>query len=233
MGELHLEIYVERMRREYNVDCVTGKPRVAFRETITDRAEFTYTHKKQTGGAGQYAKVIGHIEPMELDPETGKDIGFESVVMGGNIPTNYIPAVEKVLCFLSILIVIFFLSPFLSFSLSLPLFQGFYEALEKGTLSGNRITGCRLVLKDGAFHAVDSSELAFRLATIGAFREVYRAAKPVILEPIMTVEVVAPVEFQSKILAVCLSEWEYSHTSFFVFRSGYWRIEHTSGYHCG
>ncbi|PPQ94211.1 hypothetical protein CVT25_006871 [Psilocybe cyanescens] len=172
MGELHLEIYVERMRREYNVDCITGKPRVAFRETITDRAEFTYTHKKQTGGAGQYAKVIGHIEPMEMDPETGKDVAFESVVMGGNVPSNYIPAVEK----------------------------GFYEALEKGSLSGNPITGCRLVLKDGAFHAVDSSELAFRLATIGAFREIYRNAKPVILEPIMTVEVVAPVEFQSQVI---------------------------------
>ena len=96
MGELHLEIYVERMRREYNTDCVTGKPRVAFRETITQRADFSYTHKKQTGGAGQYAKVIGYIEPMEVDPETGKDVGFESVVMGGNIPTNFIPAVEKV-----------------------------------------------------------------------------------------------------------------------------------------
>jgi len=96
MGELHLEIYVERMRREYNTDCVTGKPRVAFRETITQRADFSYTHKKQTGGAGQYAKVIGFIEPMEFDPELGKDVGFESVVMGGNIPTNFIPAVEKV-----------------------------------------------------------------------------------------------------------------------------------------
>jgi elongation factor G len=96
MGELHLEIYVERMRREYNTDCITGKPQVAFRETITQRAEFVYTHKKQTGGAGQYARVIGYIEPMEMDPETGKDVGFESVVMGGNIPSNYIPAVEKV-----------------------------------------------------------------------------------------------------------------------------------------
>jgi elongation factor G len=79
MGELHLEIYVERMRREYNTDCVTGKPQVAFRETITQRAEFVYTHKKQTGGAGQYARVIGYIEPMEVDPETGKDVAFESV----------------------------------------------------------------------------------------------------------------------------------------------------------
>ena len=96
MGELHLEIYVERMRREYNVECTTGKPRVAYRETITKRAEFYYTHKKQTGGAGQYARVIGHIEPMERDPETGKDLDFENVVMGGNVPSNYIPAVEKV-----------------------------------------------------------------------------------------------------------------------------------------
>jgi len=96
MGELHLEIYVERMKREYNTECTTGKPRVAYRETITQRADFSYTHKKQTGGAGQYAKVVGYIEPMDLDPETGKDTGFESVVMGGNIPSNFIPAVERV-----------------------------------------------------------------------------------------------------------------------------------------
>ncbi|KAI0052802.1 elongation factor G mitochondrial [Auriscalpium vulgare] len=172
MGELHLEIYVERMKREYNVACSTGRPRVAFRETVTERADFAYTHKKQTGGAGQYARVIGYVEPMEPDAETGKDTAFENFVMGGNIPTNYIPAVEK----------------------------GFFEALEKGTLSGNPISGVRMVLKDGAYHVVDSSELAFRLAAIGAFREVYAKTKPVILEPIMTVEVVAPVEFQSAVI---------------------------------
>ncbi|KAI0295312.1 elongation factor G mitochondrial [Multifurca ochricompacta] len=152
MGELHLEIYVERMKREYGVACTTGRPQVAFRET--------------------YARVIGHVEPMEMDAESGKDTGFENVVMGGNVPSNYIPAVEK----------------------------GFYEALEKGTLSGNSISGVRMVLRDGAFHAVDSSELAFRLAAIGAFREAYLKTKPVILEPIMTVEVVAPVEFQSAVI---------------------------------
>ncbi|KAG1865770.1 P-loop containing nucleoside triphosphate hydrolase protein [Suillus subalutaceus] len=172
MGELHLEIYVERMRREYNVACTTGKPRVAFRETITQRAEFNHTHKKQTGGAGQFARVIGYIEPMEYSEDLGRDVDFVNVVMGGNVPTNFIPAVEK----------------------------GFYEALEKGSLSGNPITGCCFVLKDGAFHAVDSSELAFRNATIGAFREAYKNTKPVILEPIMTVEVVAPSEFQSAVI---------------------------------
>ncbi|KAH7925723.1 translation elongation factor G [Leucogyrophana mollusca] len=172
MGELHLEIYVERMRREYNVACTTGKPRVAFRETVTQRADFTYTHKKQTGGAGQFARVIGYVEPMEFDEDLGKDVAFENIVMGGNIPTNFIPACEK----------------------------GFHEALLKGSLSGNPITGCRLVLKDGAFHAVDSSELAFRLAIIGAFREIYAKTRPVILEPIMTVEVVAPGEFQSAVI---------------------------------
>ncbi|PBK64682.1 translation elongation factor G [Armillaria solidipes] len=172
MGELHLEIYVERMRREYNVDCTTGKPQVAFRETITKRSYFNFTHKKQTGGSGQFARVIGFIEPMEPDPETGVDVEFVNEVMGGNIPTNFIPGVER----------------------------GFHVALEKGTLSGNPISGVRMVLQDGAFHAVDSSELAFRLATVGAFREVYNAAKPVVLEPIMNVEVISPAEFQSTVI---------------------------------
>jgi len=172
MGELHLEIYVERMRREYNVECTTGKPRVAFRETITQPAEFHYTHKKQTGGQGQFARVIGHIEPMEPDEETGQDTEFENLIMGATIPEQYIPGIEN----------------------------GFNEAIEKGSLSGNPITGCRFVLKDGTYHQVDSSELAFRLCTIYAFREAYKAAKPIILEPIMTVEVVAPSEFQSAVI---------------------------------
>ena len=187
MGELHLEIYVERMRREYNVACTTGKPRVAFRETITQRAEFNYTHRKQTGGQGQFARVIGHIEPMEKDDETGKDVEFENMIMGGTIPEQYIPGVENVRSLWLLLLL----------SLNVCLLQGFMEAIERGSLSGNPITNCRLVLKDGSYHQVDSSELAFRSCTIYAFREAFRAAKPIILEPIMTVEVVAPSEFQS------------------------------------
>ncbi|KII90410.1 hypothetical protein PLICRDRAFT_157553 [Plicaturopsis crispa FD-325 SS-3] len=173
MGELHLEIYVERMKREYNVACATGKPRVAFRETITKRADFTYTHRKQTGGAGQFARVIGFIEPIQPDEVVeGKDNVFENHVMSGNIPTNFIPAVEK----------------------------GFLEACEKGSLTGNPITGCRMVLKDGSYHAVDSSELAFRSAAIGAFREAYKLTRAIVLEPVMSVEVVAPSEFQSAVI---------------------------------
>ncbi|KAG8215900.1 P-loop containing nucleoside triphosphate hydrolase protein [Butyriboletus roseoflavus] len=172
MGELHLEIYIERMRREYGVVASSGKPRVAYRETITERAEFYHTHKKQTGGAGQFARVIGYVEPIPFDPENGQDREFVNTVMGGNIPHNYIPACEK----------------------------GWFEALEKGTLSGNPIVGARMVLQDGSYHVVDSSELAFRIATIAAFREIYSKTKPIILEPIMTVEVVAPGEFQAAVI---------------------------------
>lgn len=172
MGELHLEIYVERMRREYNVPCTTGKPRVAFRETITDSATFNYTHKKQSGGAGQYARVIGHIEPMRVDEETGKDTAFENSVMGGNIPPNFIPACDK----------------------------GFQDGLEKGWLAGYPVCGVRFVLEDGLAHSVDSSELAFRIATLQAFREAFRKAGPTILEPKMAVEVIAPVEFQGAVI---------------------------------
>ncbi|THH05587.1 hypothetical protein EW145_g4685 [Phellinidium pouzarii] len=172
MGELHLEVYVERMRREYNVECTTGRPQVAYRETPTQRHDFVYTHRKQSGGAGQFARIAGYIEPMERDPETGKESEFENVVMSGNVPEQFLPGVEK----------------------------GFNEALQKGSLCGAPITGIRFVLKDGSYHIVDSSELAFRLCTIAGIRESYSNARPVILEPIMTVEVVAPVEFQSQVI---------------------------------
>ncbi|KAF9572724.1 Elongation factor G, mitochondrial [Mortierella alpina] len=171
MGELHLEIYVERMRREYNVDCVTGKPQVAFREAIEEGAKFNYTHKKQSGGAGQYGRVQGYIEPAAHD-EDGNDAFFESRVVGGNIPTNYIPACEK----------------------------GFREGMQKGFLIGHPITGVRMVLEDGAAHAVDSSELAFKIATLNAFKEAYMKSSPVIMEPIMKVDVTAPIEFQGTVI---------------------------------
>lgn len=175
MGELHLEIYVERMRREYNVDCATGQPRVAFRETISELAAFSYTHKKQSGGAGQYAKVEGFIEPMA--PTEGPDgstidVEFENRVTGGNIPNGFITACQK----------------------------GFMDGIEKGFLLGHRVNGCRLVLEDGAAHAVDSSELAFRLATVNAFKEAFTKAKPTILEPIMDVSVTAPNDFQGAVV---------------------------------
>ncbi|KAG8906536.1 Elongation factor G, mitochondrial [Tulasnella sp. 417] len=172
MGELHLEVYVERMKREYNTPCTTGKPQVAYRETITQRAEFAYTHKKQTGGAGQFGRVSGFVEPIEADEETGDNVAFENWVTGGNIPAGYIPAVEK----------------------------GFRDALEKGSLAGCPVSGVRMILEDGAYHAVDSSELAFRQAAIGAFRECYMKARPCILEPIMSVEIVAPIEFQGSVI---------------------------------
>ncbi|RKP23782.1 hypothetical protein SYNPS1DRAFT_33348 [Syncephalis pseudoplumigaleata] len=171
MGELHLDVYVERMRREYNVDCVTGKPQVAFRETITEKAPFNYTHKKQSGGAGQFGRVIGYLEPMEPNEE-GATTEFVNNVVGGNIPTNYIPACQK----------------------------GFEDALEKGALIGHQVTGVRMVLEDGMAHSVDSSELAFRLAALHAFREAFRKAKPIIMEPIMSVSITAPVEFQGNVL---------------------------------
>ncbi|KAF9304546.1 Elongation factor G, mitochondrial [Mortierella antarctica] len=171
MGELHLEIYVERMRREYNVDCVTGKPQVAFREAIQDSAKFNYTHKKQSGGAGQYGRVQGFIEPAEMN-EDGVDSFFENRVVGGNIPTNFIPACEK----------------------------GFKEGMQKGFLIGHPITGVRMVLEDGAAHAVDSSELAFKIATLNAFKEAYLKSNPVIMEPIMKVDVTAPIEFQGTVI---------------------------------
>lgn len=172
MGELHLDIYVERIRREYGVEVVTGKPRVAFKETITTESSFNYVHKKQTGGAGQYAKVIGRIVPMERDEETGEETCYESQITGGTIPASFIPAVEK----------------------------GFNDALQRGILTGNRVTGCRFILEDGAHHIVDSSELAFRLAAQGAFREAFKNANPVILEPIMKVEITVPVEFQGNVI---------------------------------
>jgi elongation factor G len=170
MGELHLEIYIERMKREYATEVISGKPQVAYREAIGQRAEFSYTHKKQTGGSGQYGKVAGYIEPLPADHPTGFE--FEDDIVGGSIPREFIPACEK----------------------------GFREAIKKGPLIGFPIVGVKCVVNDGASHPVDSSEIAFRTAALMGFREAYAQAKPTILEPIMRVEVQFPEEFQGAVL---------------------------------
>jgi elongation factor G len=163
MGELHLDVYVERMKREYNAEVETGAPQVAYREAITRRAEFNYLHKKQTGGSGQYGKVGGYVEPY---PEG--EFEFVNDIFGGSIPSEFIPSVEK----------------------------GFRSMLKKGRLIGFPLTNFRVVINDGAAHAVDSSDNAFQAAARGAFRDVYDRAKPAILEPIMKVAVEGPTEFQ-------------------------------------
>ncbi|PKL14841.1 MAG: elongation factor G [Spirochaetae bacterium HGW-Spirochaetae-8] len=170
MGELHLEVYVERMRREYKAEVVTDRPEVAYREAISQRAEFNYTHKKQTGGSGQYARIAGYIEPIEDAPDA-KEFEFVDMVKGGVVPSEYIPSCEK----------------------------GFTTAVKKGAQLGFPVVGVRCVVNDGAFHPVDSSDQAFQTAALGAFREVYEKAKPVILEPVMKVSVEGPAEFQGNI----------------------------------
>ncbi|KAL1314897.1 elongation factor G-2, mitochondrial isoform X2 [Arachis hypogaea] len=169
MGELHLDIYVERIRREYKVDATVGKPRVNFRETVTQRADFDYLHKKQSGGQGQYGRVIGYIEPLPAGSPTKFE--FENLLVGQAIPSGFIPAIEK----------------------------GFKEAANSGALIGHPVENLRVVLTDGAAHAVDSSELAFKLASIYAFRQCYTASRPVILEPVMLVELKVPTEFQGAV----------------------------------
>ena len=163
MGELHLDVYVERMKREYNAEVETGAPQVAYREAITRKAEFNYLHKKQTGGSGQYGRVAGYVEPY---PEG--EFEFVNDIFGGSIPAEFIPSVEK----------------------------GFRSMLKKGRLIGFPLTNFRVVINDGAAHAVDSSDNAFQAAARGAFRDVYDRAKPAILEPIMKVAVEGPTEFQ-------------------------------------
>ena len=170
MGELHLDIYMERMRREYSCDVVAGKPQVAYRETITQRSEIAYTHKKQTGGSGQFARVNGYMEP--LPPDAVETYEFVDEIVGGSIPKEFIPACDK----------------------------GFKEGVKRGQLIGFPVVGVRCVINDGLHHAVDSSEQAFKTAALMGFREAYPGAKPTILEPIMKVEIEAPVEFQGSVV---------------------------------
>ncbi len=167
MGELHLDVYVERMRREYNAEIETGMPKVAYRESPTSRSEFNYTHKKQTGGAGQFGRVAGFMEPFAEG-----EFDFVNKVVGGAIPTEFIPSCEK----------------------------GFKACLAKGGYAGFPVVGVRMTINDGAAHSVDSSDIAFQQAAIGAFREAYEKSKPVLLEPIMRVVVETPSEFQGAVL---------------------------------
>ncbi|KPJ99834.1 MAG: elongation factor G [Desulfobacterales bacterium SG8_35] len=167
MGELHLEVYIERMKREYKAEVQVGQPQVAYRETITQRSDFNYTHKKQTGGSGQFGRVAGYMEPMEEG-----EYEFVDQIVGGSIPREFISSCDK----------------------------GFQKSLVKGSLAGAPITGVRVAINDGASHAVDSSDVAFQLAAIGAFKEGYQKAKPVILEPIMKVAVEGPSEFQGAVM---------------------------------
>ncbi len=180
MGELHLEVLVDRMKREFNVEADVGKPQVAYRETITGEAEQEYKYIKQSGGKGQYGHVKIRIKPLAIDPDEEKipknvkrSEGFEFVntIKGGAIPAEYIPACEK----------------------------GFKESLDRGVVAGYKMTDVSVELYDGSFHEVDSSEIAFKLAAAHAFTDAARLAKPVLLEPVMKVEVVAPEEFTGDI----------------------------------
>ncbi len=172
MGELHLEVYIERMKREYKVPIEVSPPRVAYRETITQASDFNYTHKKQTGGSGQYGRVAGIMEPLDEG-----DYEFVDKITGGSIPREYIPSCDK----------------------------GFQAMLDKGLLIGQPVTGVRMTINDGASHAVDSSDMAFQAAAKGAWRDTYHRCKPVILEPIMTVSLEGPAEFQGNMVGTIMS----------------------------
>jgi len=168
MGELHLEIIVDRMLREFQVDANIGQPQVAYRETISKNADVDYTHKKQTGGHGQFARVKLRIEPLS----SGSGFEFENKVVGGNIPKDFIPGVEK----------------------------GLKSAMESGIKTGFPVTDLKLTLYDGASHDVDSSVMAFEIAARAAFRELAAKAGPKVLEPMMGVEVVTPDEYLGDII---------------------------------
>ncbi|KOV85768.1 elongation factor G [Nocardia sp. NRRL S-836] len=172
MGELHLDILVDRMRREFKVEANIGKPQVAYRETIRKAVEkYSYTHKKQTGGSGQFAKVLVTVEPLEKK-EDGALYEFVNAVTGGRIPREYIPSVDA----------------------------GAQDALQYGVLAGYPLVGVKVTLLDGAYHEVDSSEMAFKIAGSMALKEAARQASPAILEPLMAVEVTTPEEYMGDVI---------------------------------
>ncbi|CAN5856900.1 elongation factor G [soil metagenome] len=171
MGELHLDILVDRMRREFRVEANVGAPQVAYRETIRRAVEkHPYTHKKQTGGSGQFAKILFSIEPM--DTSEGELYEFENSITGGRIPREYIPSVD----------------------------QGIQEAMQLGVLAGYPLVGIKATLLDGAYHDVDSSEMAFKIAGSMALKEAVRRADPALLEPTMAVEVRTPEEYMGEVI---------------------------------
>ncbi|WP_327019967.1 elongation factor G [Enteractinococcus helveticum] len=171
MGELHLDVLVDRMKREFKVEATVGKPQVSYRETIRQKVDSVdYTHKKQTGGSGQFAKVVVSFEP--LVSEEGEVYEFKNAVTGGRIPREYIPSVD----------------------------QGIQEAMQFGVLAGYPMVGVKATLEDGAYHDVDSSEMAFKLAGSQVFKEGIKRAKPVLLEPIMSVEVRTPEEYMGDVI---------------------------------
>ncbi len=169
MGELHLEIYIERIRREYKVAVDVGAPKVSYRESPTRAAHFNYKHKKQTGGSGQFAHIVGTFEPLPEDaPE---DFEFEENIVGGRIPKQYIPSIAK----------------------------GLRDCLAKGPVAEFPVVGLRVTVDDGSYHEVDSSDKAFQICAQGCFRETFPKTKPVLLEPIMKVEIECPEAFQGTI----------------------------------
>ena len=168
MGELHLDIIVDRMKREFKVDATVGAPQVAYRETITKPYEIDYTHKKQSGGAGQFARIKLRFEPRE----PGEGYEFESTIVGGSVPKEYIPGVEK----------------------------GLEQAQDNGVIAGFPLIDFKVTLFDGAYHDVDSSVMAFEIAARAAFREAVPHAGPALLEPLMKVEVVTPEEYMGDVI---------------------------------
>jgi elongation factor G len=182
MGELHLDIYVERIRREYKVELEVGAPKVSYRESPTRKAEFNFKHKKQTGGSGQYAHIVGWLEPiMETTDEEGNELDttfqFEEKVVGGRIPKNFIPSIEK----------------------------GFRAVIGKGPIAEYPVVGLKVMVNDGSYHEVDSSDRAFQTCAENCFREHFKDTKPVLLEPIMKVEIECPEHFQGPITGDIIS----------------------------
>ena len=172
MGELHLEIYVERLKREYGASVEVGPPQVNYRECITQEVKFDYSHKKQSGGSGQFAVIMGELEPMDVNDADAGDLEFNDFIKGGNIPSEFIPAVNK----------------------------GFVDSMAEGPLAAFPVVGIKANLRDGKYHDVDSSDMAFRICARTAMKKAILKGKPCLLEPIMLVEVESPEEYQGSVV---------------------------------